>query len=185
MREDARESPRRLAITNQDCESFTNGRNASPRPTLELARQRELLTADGDILAKTRATFEAHQSAETERLMTWENMLVDRAAELTRRANDLTDERDVLGRDRVQFQDDLIRLERRSATIEEKERATEEREREVAVRLEQMKRDAAEWEETIAIAASEQDRLRQEAERLDRQKTGTRCSVGGPCPACR
>ena len=136
----------------------------------ELAQERELLTADGDILVKTRATFEAHQSAETERLMTWENLLVDRAAELTRRANDLTDERGVFGRDRVQFQDDLIRLERRSATIEAKERATEEREREVAVRLEQMRRDAAEWEETIAIAASEQDRLRQDAERLERQK---------------
>ena len=47
----------------------------------ELARQRELFTADKDVLDKARATFEAHQAAETERLMTWENTLVDRAAE--------------------------------------------------------------------------------------------------------
>jgi hypothetical protein len=129
--------------------------------TQELARLRELVAADREILDRARATFEAHQAAETERLMTWENTLVDRTADLTRRINDQTEERAALERDRVQFQDDLLRLERKSASIEEKERAIEERSRDVEVRLEQLKRDAAEWEGTVVQAAAEQERLRQ------------------------
>lgn len=136
----------------------------------ELSRLRELLASDREVLERERATFEAHQAAETERLMSWENTLVDRAAELTRRVNDQGEERAALERDRAQFQDDLLRLERKSGSIEEQERALEERSREVEVRIEQLKRDALEWEGTVALATAEQERLRQEAERLNRQK---------------
>lgn len=138
--------------------------------TNELARQRELFAADKDVLDKARATFEAHQAAETERLMTWENTLVDRAAEQARRVNTLNDDRAKLDRDRLQFKDDLVRLERKAALTEEKERAVEDRQREAEVRLEQLKRDAAEWEETVTLASAQQERLRAEAERLDRHK---------------
>jgi trichohyalin len=136
----------------------------------DLVRQRDLLTTDREVLDKTRATFEAHQAAETERLMTWENTLVDRAAELTRRINDHTEERSALECDRARFQEDLLRLERRTAALEERERAAEDTRRDAEVRLEQLKRDSSEWEETITVAAAEQARLREEAERLDRQK---------------
>ena len=84
----------------------------------ELARQRELLATDREVFDKSRATFEAHQAAETERLMTWENILVDRAADVTRRTNTVNDDRTALDHDRVQFQEDLVRLERRTAAIE-------------------------------------------------------------------
>jgi len=136
----------------------------------DLARQRDLFAADREVFDRARATFETQQAAETERLMTWENTLVDRSAELTRGQNELKDERAALDRDRIQFQEDLVRLERRISAADEKEHAADVRLREAEVRLEQLRRDAAEWEETVRLAATEQDRLRAESERLDRQK---------------
>ncbi len=136
----------------------------------ELARQRDLFAADRDILDKARETFEASRAAETERLSAWEKELSDRGADITRRTEQFQSDREALERDRSQFQDDLVRLERRTAAVEEQERVTAERTREVDVRLEQLKRDSTEWEETVHVAAFEQERLRAEGERLARQK---------------
>jgi chromosome segregation ATPase len=136
----------------------------------ELGRQRDLFAADRDILEKERETFEAGRAAETERLETWEHTLSERQTDLLGREEQLQIERSALERDRSQFQDDLVRLERRTAAIEEQEQATAKRAQEVDVRLEQLKRDSLEWEETIRLAAIEQERLQSESERLDRQK---------------
>lgn len=136
----------------------------------ELSRERELLAADRELLDRERQTFEASRLAEAERLLAWEKTLTDREAELTRQQQEVRQERTALDRDRLQFQDDLVRLERRTAAIEEQERVLAGRSREVDMRLEQLKRDAAEWEETVRLATAEQDRLRAEADRLDRQK---------------
>jgi chromosome segregation ATPase len=136
----------------------------------ELQRQRTLFAADRDILEKARQTFEAGRAAETERLGTWEKKLGELDAGLARREQQYREEHEALERDRSQFQDDLVRLDRRTAVLEEQDRTTTERAREVDVRLEQLKRDAIELEETMRLASIEQERLRTEAERLDRQK---------------
>ncbi len=138
--------------------------------THDLARQRELLSADRTVLDGERASFEAGRQAETERLSNWENRLTDREAELARREEQLRADREALESDRREFQADLTRLERRTAALEEQERLIAERMREVDLRLEQLRRDAAEWEETVRLATAEQMRLRAEAERLDRQR---------------
>jgi chromosome segregation ATPase len=136
----------------------------------ELARQRELVASDREILDRARETFEAGRAAESERLAAWEKALSEREADLGRREHEFRADRVALERDRLQFQEDLVRLERRTAAVEEQERVAAGHAREADVRLEQLKRDAAEWEETVLLATAEQDRLRAEAERLDRQK---------------
>ena len=136
----------------------------------ELTRQRELFAADRDIFESARASFEAGRAAETERLDSWDADLNVRARELAHREGLVRTARDEFELDRSRFQDDLVRLERRTAAVEEGERQLAGRTQEVDVRLEQLKRDAAEWEETVRLAAGEQERLRAEAERLDRHK---------------
>lgn len=136
----------------------------------ELARQRDLFAADREILDRARATFEAGRTAEGERLNGWEKELTDRDADLTRRLAQFDEDKAALEGDRKRFQDDLVRLERRTAAAEEEEQRLKERTREVDVRLGQLRRDSGEWEETVRIATTEQERLRAEAERLDRQR---------------
>lgn len=136
----------------------------------ELARQRELFAADRDILEKARDTFDARCAAETERLTTRETTLTAREEELARREGVLRTARDEFELDRTRFQDDLVRLERRTAAVEQSERDLTARTEEADVRLEQLRRDATELEETIRLATGEQERLRAEAERLSRQK---------------
>lgn len=69
-----------------------------------------------------------------------------------------------------QLADDLLRLERRRDENDARERALNARTVELDSRLEQLSREAAEWEDTIRLAAAEEERLRSEAERLDRQR---------------
>jgi chromosome segregation ATPase len=159
----ANHEPKLLALQDQQARLTATSQ--------ELARQRDLFAADQNILEHARATFDADRVAETGRLNTLEKALVEREAELVRRAEQLKNDRTALETDRIQFQDDLVRLERRTAVIEAQEHTVNERTREVDVRLEQLKRDSAEWEETVRLAAAEQERLRAESERLDRQKT--------------
>ena len=136
----------------------------------DLARQRDSFAADREIFENARTTFEAERAADTERLANREQALADREAELVRREEQARADREATDRDRLQLKEDLLRLDRRQATADERERELDARTRETDVRLEQLKRDAAEWEETIRLAAAEQDRLRAEADRLDRQK---------------
>ncbi|MCI0705731.1 MAG: hypothetical protein L0241_32115, partial [Planctomycetia bacterium] len=138
--------------------------------TQELARQRELFAADRDIFEKARDTFEAHRASETERLNSWEADLNTRERELVRREELVRTARDEFEQERLRFQEDLVRLERRSSALDEGERRLAANTQESEARLEQLKRDAAEWEETVQLATKEQERLRAEAERLDRQK---------------
>jgi hypothetical protein len=136
----------------------------------ELARLRNLLAADRDIFDKARATFEAHRAAEADRLGSWEADLTARAAEGARREELLRTARDAFEAERARFRDELGRFERRTAALEDGERELAARTREVEVRSEQLRRDAAEWEETVRLATAEQERLRADAERLDRQR---------------
>ncbi len=136
----------------------------------ELARQRELFAADRDIFEKARATFEAGRVAESARLNTWEADLTARDAEVVRREERLDAARDAFESDRARFQDEFALLERRAAATDSAEREIAARTQEVDVRLEQLKRDTGEWEETVRLVTAEQERLRAEAERLDRQK---------------
>jgi chromosome segregation ATPase len=138
--------------------------------TQELARQRELFAADRDIFDKARATFDAHRAAETDRLTTWDADLTARAAAVADREGLVRTARDEFEAERARFRDELGRFERRAAALDEAERDLAERAREVTVRLEQLKRDAGELEETVRLAGAQQDRLRAETERLDRQK---------------
>lgn len=138
--------------------------------TQELARQRELFAADRDIFEKTRESFEAHRAAETERLNSWGATLSGRDEEANRREELVRAARDEFEQEKARFQEDLLRFERRTAAMEQAERELAARTREVDVRLEQLKRDAAEWESTVRMATLEQERLHSDAERLDRQK---------------
>src|SRR5205823_11569194 len=85
----------------------------------ELARQRDLVAADREILDRARETFEAGRAAEAERLGAWEKALLEREADLGRREEEFRTDRAALERDRHQFQEDLVRLERRTAAVEE------------------------------------------------------------------
>ena len=136
----------------------------------ELNRQREFFVADRAILDKARETFEAERTAELDRLNAWEKGFAGREAELARREEQLRTDREVLDGDRSRFQDDMLLLERRAAVVDDRERELDARSNEVTLRLDQLMRDAAEWDETVQVAATEQERLRAEAERLDRQK---------------
>lgn len=135
-----------------------------------LERERDAMTTDQEILARSRETFEVQRTAEGERLAAWEKAIADREAALARREEAIRADREAADRDRQLIKDDLFRLDRYRAEAEERERSLEAKTREALVRLEQIKRDAAEWEETVHAVAGEQDRLRAEGERLDRQK---------------
>lgn len=136
----------------------------------ELSRQRDLFAADRDIFERERDTFEAQKRADSERLTAWETDLATREGVVSEREALVRTARDEFETERLRFQDDLTRLERRSAALEAAERSLALRTDEVDVRLEQLKRDAGEWEETVRLATAEQERLRTEAERLDRQR---------------
>ena len=137
----------------------------------ELARQRELFAADRDIFEKARDTFEAGRLAESARLSAWETDLTARDGEVARREGLLDAARAAFDSDRARFQDEFALFERRTSDIESAERELAARTHEVDVRLEQLKRDTGEWEETVRLVTAEQERLRAEAERLGRQKT--------------
>lgn len=136
----------------------------------DLSRQRDALATDRDVFERERETFAAEKAAEAERLQQREKSLDDRAAELVRQAEALRADRESQAESRKQLTEDLLRLDRREAAAEERDRELDARERDAIVRVEQLKRDAAEWEDTVRLAATEQERLRTEAERLDRQK---------------
>jgi uncharacterized phage infection (PIP) family protein YhgE len=136
----------------------------------DLARQRDTLAADRDVLDRARETLEAETAAETERRQQREKSLSDREADVVRQEESLRADRESHEQSRQQLTEDLLRLDRREAAAEERERDLAAREREAGVRVEQLKRDAAEWEQTVRLAAAEEERLRAEAERLDRQK---------------
>ncbi len=154
--------PRRQALRDEQARTAAQAQ--------ELARQRELFAADRDIFDKARATFEAHRAAETERLAALDASLAPREVEVARREGVLQVARDEFELQRARFHEDYLRFERRSAAIEVSERDLAARTQDVDVRLEQLKRDAAEWEGTVRLATDEQERLRAEAERLDRQR---------------
>ncbi|QDU20097.1 hypothetical protein [Urbifossiella limnaea] len=136
----------------------------------ELERQRAAFAADQELLVRARATFEAERAAELDRLATRESRLADREADLTRRETTLQADRAAFDQDRTLLNDDLLRLDRRRAELDDREQALASRGRDAEVRLDQLKRDAAEWEETVRLAAAEQDRQREEADRLDRAR---------------
>ncbi|HSQ54238.1 MAG TPA: hypothetical protein VLM40_00725, partial [Gemmata sp.] len=159
-----------LAIHEPKLRDLREAQERATAAIQELMRERDLLAADRDILDKARETFEATRAAEEQRLGTLENAHNDREAAVTQLAEELHQERATFDRDRSQLQEDLLRLERRAAAVEEKERTVQERAGEIAIRQEQLKRDAAECERAATAAAAEQERLRAEAERLDRQK---------------
>lgn len=137
----------------------------------EFARQRELFAADRDIFAKERATFDTERASETERISTWEMELAVRDAESARREDLVRAARTAFETEQAKLQDDIALLERRTGQLEAAERDLATRAQEVDVRLEQLRRDATELEDTLRLATGEQERLRAEAERLDRQKT--------------
>ncbi len=136
----------------------------------ELSRERELLEVDRGTLAAAQATLDAERHAKSERLRTWEHELEEREAAQFQQLESLQAERGTFEENQQQFQDDLVRLERRTAAVEDQEQQLAVRSREIDVRLEQLKRDSAEWEETVLLITMEQERSRAEAERLARQR---------------
>jgi chromosome segregation ATPase len=136
----------------------------------DLARQRDLFAADRDIFEKAKATFEAERAAETERLVAREEALARREAAFDQLEQHHRADVESFSRSRRELQDDLLRLDRQKAALETRESELEARTRDAESRIEQVRRDAVEWEETVLLAAAEQERLRAEAERLDRQK---------------
>ena len=107
---------------------------------------------------------------DVERLRQWEESLTAREAEVARREQALHGEREAFDRDRRQLSEDVLRIDRRRAEADEAERRLESRSREFDIRFEQLSRDVTEWEEMLRLASAEQDRIRSNAERLDRQK---------------
>ncbi len=107
---------------------------------------------------------------DVERLRQWEESLAVREAEIAHREQMLREERDLFDRDRLKMSEDILRVDRRRAETDEAERRLEARAREYDLRFEQLTRDVGEWEEMLRLASTEQDRIRADAERLDRQK---------------
>jgi peptidoglycan hydrolase CwlO-like protein len=138
-------------------------RSRSAAESQEFAVQR-------DVLARHRETYEAERAAETERLLTWEKNLAGREEQVAQRESELRTSREAFERDRSQLAEDHVRLERRREEIDNRDRSLDTRTAELDTRLEQLTREAGEWEDTIRLAAAEEDRLRAEAERLDRSK---------------
>ena len=136
----------------------------------ELARQRELFAADREMLDRARETFDAEYAAETERLSVREEEVSRREADFARREEAIRADRAKCDHDRAQLHADLLRIDRQKVALADAERALDARTREVDVRLEQLKRDAAEWEVTVQQAAAEQERQRAEAERIARRQ---------------
>jgi chromosome segregation ATPase len=160
--EQASYDPRRQALRDEQARTAAQAQ--------ELARQRELFAADRDLFDKARAGFEAHRAAETERLAALDADLTAREARAGARESELRAARDEFDAARARLQDDLLRLDRRSAAAEAAELDVATRTHDLDARLEQLKLDAAEWEATVRLATTEQERLRAEAERADRQK---------------
>lgn len=136
----------------------------------DLDRQRAAFAADQEILTRGRETFEAERAAGLDRLAAREAALDTREADLSRRESVLHADRLVFDQDRSRLNDDLLRLDRRRAETEDRDQSVAAREREAEVRLAQLRRDAAEWEETVRLVAAEQERQRAEADRLDRAR---------------
>jgi len=136
----------------------------------DLDRQRAAFAADQEILARGRETFEAERAAELDRLAARENLLTGRESNLTRREATLQTDRTAFDQDRTRLNDDLLRLDRHRAELDDRDGAVTARERDAEVRLDQLQRDAAEWEETVRLVAAEQERQRAEADRLDRAR---------------
>ena len=136
----------------------------------ELHRQRETFYSEREAFAHQQETFDAEQAAEAERLATWERNLTGREDQLTQREGELHAAREAFDFSRMQLAEDLFRHERRREELDTRERSLDTRTLELDARLEQLTREATEWEDTIRLAAAEQERLRTEAERLDRHK---------------
>lgn len=113
----------------------------------ELARQRETFAADREILDRARETFEAELAAETERLLIREQVVNEREADFARREDAVRADRAKCDHDRAQLHGDLLRIDRQKVALADAEHALDIRTRDVDVRLEQLKRDATEWEE--------------------------------------
>jgi hypothetical protein len=151
-------------------QALRDERAATAAQAQELSRQRELFAADRDIFERTRDSFNAHHAAEAERLNAREAAVASREEEAARREELIRTVRAEFEQERARFQEDLVRLDRRTSAMETAEREVAARTREVDLRMEQLRRDAVEWEDTVRLATAEQERLRAEAERLDRQK---------------
>ncbi len=136
----------------------------------DLERQRAAFAADQELLTRARETFEAERAAELDRLAARESLLTGREADVTRREGTLQTDRTAFDLDRTRLNDDLLRLDRRRGELDDRDAAVAARERDADVRLDQLKRDAAEWEETVRLVAAEQERQRAEADRLDRAR---------------
>jgi len=132
----------------------------------ELARQRELFAADRALFEAERAAFEAQRGADRERFAG----LDERERALAPREAALKGEREQFDTARERFREELLSFERRTAALERGERDLTARAQEFEARLERLRADAAEWEETVRLAAGEQERLRAEGERQARQK---------------
>lgn len=118
----------------------------------DLSRQRDAVAAERDLIA-----------AERERLTKLEAELAARSAQYDEREGQLRADRETFDRDRQELAADLLRLDRRRAEADDRDAAS-------AARLARLRDDAAEWEATVRIAAEEEVRLREEADRLARQR---------------
>lgn len=136
----------------------------------ELASERELFAAEREVFEKAKSAFEAERNAEIERLLNRESKLARGESALLHGEQQSHAEAEALVRTRRELQDDLLRLDRQKGAIEAREAELDTRSREAEERIERIRRDAVEWEETVLLAAAEQERLRGEAERLARQK---------------
>jgi hypothetical protein len=131
---------------------------------VELARrERELESRIHDLEADRVLWYRRRQQMEQE-------LRRPQAGSRDQREDPLLSEREEFDRERSQLAEGLIRLDRQRAEAEERERKLAARTAELDARLEQLTREASEWEATLSLAAAEQERLRTEAERLDRQR---------------
>lgn len=156
----------RAAALDAERAALRDERGRTAAQAQELARQRELFAADRELFEKTKAAFEAERAAELERL----SGLAARERELEPREAALRAEREQFEAARERFRDDLLAFERRTAALERGERDLAARVLEFEGRFERLRADAEEWEQTVRLAAAEQERLRTETERLDRQR---------------
>ena len=130
----------------------------------DLQDRRDRLGAE---LREREAARRAELDAEyAERLTPFTPPPSDRERELQDREDRLAAERDNFDRQRQDHADALVRLDRREAVAEQNQRQTAE----IEERYEQLRRDARELEETVALAAAEREALAAEAARLGRQK---------------
>lgn len=121
-----------------------------------------------DELKRERDSIDDERKWQFARLKELDSALLERHAELARREGQLRAELERFAAERDRHKDDLLRFDRAQAGLEQRLATVDGRTAEVNERHDLLERTSQEWEETVRLADAEQNRVRAEAERLEK-----------------